>query len=192
MSIHTGRLVFTPADPLYLPQDISSIIERLQNIQFCSTPVPGMNGQHYLLGNRFTQLVSFMGCAPFIQLEPTYEDQPFCHLVVDGPYAQPIFLAGRNTTAPSCARCRKRIPAWRSLIEQWLEQPESYRARCPHCGHAQNPASYNWRQSAGSGRLFLWVENIFPNEAIPSPELLQALEESGPKPVPWSYFYIQD
>jgi hypothetical protein len=192
MTIHTGRLVFTPADPFHLPPDIPAIIERLRRIEFCAEPVSGLNGHHYLLGRRFMQLVSFMGCSPFIHLQPTEDDQPFCHLIVDGPYPEPVFLQGRNTTPPSCEQCRKRIPDWQPLIEQWRRRPQTFLATCPHCGHRQNPVSYNWRQSAGCGRLFLYVENIFPNEAIPSPELLKALEEEERNCLAWSYFYIQD
>jgi hypothetical protein len=123
---------------------------------------------------------------------PSQDGEPFCHLIIDGPHPQPIFLNGKNTTQPSCENCRKRIPQWQPLVDQWLEAPDTFLASCPHCGHQQNPASYNWRQSAGSGRLFLFVENIFPNEAIPSPELLKSLEESDKNGVGWSFFYIQD
>jgi len=192
MTIHTGRLVFTPADPYCVPPDIPAILARLRRIEFCAEALEEMPGQHYLLGARFMQLVSFMGCSPFIRLQPSEDDQPFCHLVVDGPHAEPIFLHGRNTTPPSCEQCRKRIPDWQQLIERWRRQPEGFLAGCPHCGHRQNPLSYNWRQSAGFGRLFLYVENIFPNEAIPSPELLRNLEEGEHDCMPWSYFYIQD
>ncbi len=190
--MHTGRLVLTPQDPFYLPESIDQIIKQLRGIEFCTTSIAGLDGQHYLLGDRFMQLVSFMGCSPFIHLEPTADGAPFCHLIIDGPYPQPIFLQGRNTGSPRCESCRKRIPQWEVLIEQWQRKPESFQARCPHCDHQQSPSTYNWRQSAGSGRLFLCIENIFPNEAIPSPELLKTLESSSTTTIPWSYFYIQD
>lgn len=190
--MHTGRLVLTPQDPFYLPDSTDEIIDRLRSIGFSSAPVEGMDGRHYLLGDRFMQLVSFMGCSPFIHLEPTTDDTPFCHLSVDGPYPQPVFLRGRNTGSPSCESCRKRIPKWEASIEQWQKNPRDFQASCPHCGHQQSPSTYNWRQSAGSGRLFLCIENIFPNEAIPSPELLNSLESSDMTTNPWRYFYIQD
>jgi hypothetical protein len=190
--MHTGRLVLTPKDPFYLPENLDRIIQRLRDIQFCADRIEGLEGRHYLLGDRFMQLVAFMGCSPFINLEPTYDDQPFCHLFIQGPYAQPMFMRGRNTGAPRCESCRKRIPDWDSLLQQWQADPENFRAACPHCGHSQSPAGYNWRQSAGSGRLFLCVENIFPSEAIPSPELLKTLETGENMCLAWSYFYIQD
>jgi hypothetical protein len=138
------------------------------------------------------QLVSFMGCSPFIQMEPNREGEPFCHLWIDGPHPRPVFMRGRNTGSPRCEACRKRIPEWQPLIEPWSADPANYLAVCPHCGHRQNPASYDWRQSAGSGRLFFCIENIFPNEAIPSPELLKTLGSNGPQREPWRFFYIQD
>ncbi|MDJ0806065.1 MAG: hypothetical protein QNJ78_04455 [Gammaproteobacteria bacterium] len=190
--MHTGRLVLTPHDPYYLPDDIDAVIENLRDIQFCADPVADLKGSHYLLGERFMQLVSFMGCSPFIQLEPSPDGEPFCHLFIVGPYPEPVFLRGRNTGAPRCESCRKRIPDWPSQIIQWQQDPGHYQAACPHCAHQQNPAKYNWRQSAGSGRLFLCIENIFPNEAIPSPELMQTLEHSSTAKMPWGYFYIQD
>ena len=190
--MHTGRLILTPQDPFYLPDSIEKILEQLRSIQFCSGAVEGLDGQHYLLGERFMQLVSFMGCSPFIQLEPSQDGQPFCHLIVDGPYPHPVFMQGRNTSSPRCESCRRRIPHWETKIEQWKVAAETFRASCPHCGHQQNPSTYNWRQSAGSGRLFLFIENIFPNEAIPSPELLSTLASSDTKEIPWSFFYIQN
>ena len=190
--MHTGRLVLSPEDPFYLPDSVNRMIEQLRNIQFCRESIPAQNGQHYLLGDRFMQLVSFMGCSPSIHLEPTPDGLPFCHLIIDGPHPSPIFLQGRNTGSPRCECCRKRIPHWQESIEHCRVNPENCLADCPHCGHRQHPLTYDWRQSAGSGRLFLLIENIFPNEAIPSPELLKALASFGKQGVPWSYFYIQD
>ena len=76
-------------------------------------------------------------------------------------------------------------------MDAWSDAPLNHLASCPHCGQRENPATYNWRQSGGVGRLFVMVENIFPQEAIPSDELLSVLrgDESG---MPWSFFYIQD
>jgi hypothetical protein len=51
--------------------------------------------------------------------------------------------------------------------------------------------TYDFRQSAGCGRFFLLLENIFPQEAIPSPALLDALKRAC-QGEPWHYFYQQD
>lgn len=191
-SLHTGRLVLAPSDPFFLPPDTDSILSRLRKMKFCGNPLTDLDGKGYLLGERFMQLINFIGCSPYVQLEPTADNRPFCHLIIDGPYPRPRFLQGRNKAFPRCSNCRKRIPQWETHIAEWSEAAETYQSKCPHCGHQQSPANYDWRQSAGCGYLFLFVENIFPNEAIPSPELLNALQTCSKNSPVWNFFYIQD
>ncbi len=187
--LHTGRLVLTPEDPYYQPSELAPILALLTEIGFISGPLA--EGEYrYLLGENFMRLVSFVGCSPSILLQPGEPGQPFCQLVVDGPSAQPRLLHGKNTVAPRCATCRKRLQNWRSSFEiQRLEGP-GYQAPCPHCGRLQDPMTYDFRQSAGCGRLFLCVENIFPQEAIPAPALLTHLRRVTSQA--WHYFYQQD
>ncbi|MCM8855109.1 MAG: hypothetical protein LC541_02155 [Candidatus Thiodiazotropha sp.] len=189
-TLHTGRLVLTPEDPYQIPKNQSSLFQHLQKIGFIAEGLE-TEGKKFLLGERFLQLVSFMGCSPNIQLEPNSAGKPFCHLIVSGPDPLPQFLKGRNTTPPRCEQCKKRLPDWQTTIQAWKEDPRHFIATCSHCNHRQNPASYNWRQSAGSGRFMLLVENIFPQEAIPSTELLKVLQTTT-RNKSWHYFYVQD
>jgi hypothetical protein len=187
--LHTGRLVLTPEDPYLLPADAESLIASLQRIGLIAQalePGPG-----YLLGERFMQLVTFMGCSPYIRLEPDESGEAFCHLQLDGPHPRPQLLTGKNTQPPRCSACRKRLNDWQASFEAWQAHGDGWQAVCPHCGERQDPASYDFRQSAGCGRLFLFVENIFPQEAIPSSSLLEALKSTS-KGNPWRHFYQQD
>ena len=188
--LHTGRLVLTPLDPHYLPADRSAIVDRLRLVGLIDQALPG-DGERYLLGEQFMQLVTFMGCSPFIRLESDGSDEPFCHLVVMPPSSRPQLVQGKNTRPPRCAACRRRLDGWQQLIEQSLSEESAEPAICPHCGHAQDPFTYDFRQTAGCGRFFLAIENIFPQEAIPSPALLEALLSTTPDK-PWHYFYQQD
>ncbi|MCU7828306.1 MAG: hypothetical protein KZQ85_04505 [Candidatus Thiodiazotropha sp. (ex Myrtea sp. 'scaly one' KF741663)] len=188
--LHTGRLVLTPKDPSYLPNDLAAILEKLQSIGLINGEVPG-EASRYLPGDRFMQLVTFMGCSPSIQLEPSEADEPYCYLTIAGPYESPRLIYGKNTTPPRCESCRKRITDWRTAIKTWRNSMPSCLATCPHCGHQQNPTSYDWRQSAGSGRLFLLIEHIFPQEAIPAPALIDQLCKATDDQ-PWHYFYQQE
>jgi hypothetical protein len=188
--LHTGRLILTPQSPYYIPDDLPGLIAELQNIGFISTPLSG-SLERYLLGENFMQWVTFMGCSPFIQLEPGAPEQPFCHFVVDGPSLRPRLKKGKNTTPPRCSHCRKRLPGWREIFDTWRLQTPGWQANCPHCAQAQDPATYDFRQTASCGRLFLLLENIFPQEAIPAPALLNLLQAaSGDQP--WHHFYQQD
>ncbi|MCU7843697.1 MAG: hypothetical protein KZQ93_07630 [Candidatus Thiodiazotropha sp. (ex Monitilora ramsayi)] len=189
--LHTGRLALTPQDPYYLPADLAPIIEKLSDIEFIHPEISDDNTTGYRLGDRFLQLVTFMGCSPAIQFEPDEAGNPYCHMTVAGPYESPRLLYGRNTTPPRCASCRKRIENWRTFIGHSGNSAPDGLTACPNCGHRQNPTSYNWRQSAGSGRLFLFIENIFPQEAIPATELLTQLSQVSENK-PWHYFYLQE
>lgn len=190
--MHTGRLVLTPRDPYFVPSDMDRLIGRLQDLEFISATITDQEPPAYLLGDRFMQLVTFMGCSPFIRLEPNEENQPFCHFAVLGPFAAPRFILGKNTRPPNCPACRKRVAAWVEILDLWRKDPDGYQTTCPHCGSKHSPVKFNWRQTAGVGRIFFYVENIFPSEAIPSEDLLQALRDCDPSAQAWNYFYIQD
>lgn len=187
--LHTGRLVLTPENPYHQPGDPAPILSLLQKIGFIGEPLVEEE-YRYLLGENFMRLVSFVGCSPSILLQPGEPGQPFCHLVVDGPSAHPRLLYGKNTVPPRCAGCRKRLRNWQASFENWRLEGPGYQAPCPHCGRLQDPATYDFRQSAGCGCLFLRVENIFPQEAIPAPALLTHLRQTTSQA--WIYFYQQD
>ncbi len=187
--LHTGRLVLTPESPYWSPDDPLRIVAVLHEIGFIAGRLEG-SVHRYLLGEHFLQLVTFMGCSPNIRIEPGEPGEPFCHLIVDGPSEHPRLLQGKNTTPPRCAVCRKRLDEWQRIFAVrplYSDQP----AICPHCGYPQAPATYDFRHSGGCGRIFLFVENIFPQEAIPSPELLKHLG-SATADQAWRYFYLQD
>jgi hypothetical protein len=179
--LHTGRLVLTPQDPYRVPQTPQGLFKALRELGLIGACLD--RNQAYLLGEAFMQLITFMGCSPFIRLEPDESGEPFCHLQVDGPLAEPMLLTGKNSLPPRCEACRKRIIDWQKRPGQ--------RATCPHCSHQQDPATYDFKQSAGFGRFLLKIENIFPQEAIPSPRLLDTLQQAC-NGNPWHYFYQQD
>jgi hypothetical protein len=182
-------LVLTPQDPYLLPDEPETILTELHKIGFIEHTLENMPG--YLLGEHFMQLVTFMGCSPYIRLQPNESDVPFCHLRLDGPYPRPKLLHGKNTQPPRCKTCRKRLNDWQARFKSWRSSADHWKARCPHCGDRQDPVTYDFRQSAGCGRLFLFVENIFPQEAIPSPVLLEALKRTCNGDA-WKYFYHQN
>jgi hypothetical protein len=187
--LHTGRLILTPEDPYFVPPQPDAILSSLREIDLIGSPLE--NGQGNLLGEAFMQLVTFMGCSPAIQLEPGKAGEAFCHLLSQGPYPKPRLIEGKNTQPPRCSACRKRINDWRTLFQDWSEKEAGWTFSCPHCHQHQDPAKLDFRQSAGCGRFFLSIENIFPQEAIPSPSLLKTLQQES-EMQPWCYFYQQE
>jgi DNA-directed RNA polymerase subunit RPC12/RpoP len=187
--LHTGRLILTPEDPYFVPNQIDAILHRLEKIGLVGRPLE--NGNGYLLGDAFMQLVTFMGCSPAIRLEPDDSGEAFCHLLSKGPYPKPRLIGGKNTQPPRCNACRKRISDWQGLFQDGSLKEADRLFVCPHCNHPQDPAKLDFRQSGGCGRIFLFIENIFPQEALPSPTLLNALQQESEQQ-PWCYFYQQE
>jgi len=148
--------------------------------------IPGLP-EAFFAGERFLQLVTFMGCSPAIRLEPEGPgDREFCHLRLQKFPEGIRFLYGDNTRPPHCPNCRRRIGEWPSALAGITGQPETPHA-CPHCVIPSPPLEWNWRQQAGFGRIFVRVTPIFPGEAVPIDSLLYDLGEPTP---PWSYFYL--
>ena len=185
----TGGLILTPTDTNASPQ--RSIIEAyLRDSGFIGDRLGASRPDAFLVGDGFLQLITFMGCSPHIELTPPAHGGSFCHVRLRGPYPSPRLLYGRNTLPPSCGQCRKRLPQWREHLADWARSPAAADVLCPHCGHRQRPLDLNWKRSAGAGRLFVQVEDVFPGEAVPVAGFMRGLAQAGG--VEWAYFYVQD
>lgn len=182
-----GRLLFSQGAPV-TNNDVRGLLAQLTDAGFIGQEIsPGT--AEYFTGDRFLQLVTFMGCSPFLKLKPDDESSDdFCRIRILGPYAKSRFLEGRNTRPPRCPGCRKSVEDWRSLVDSWnAGRDTGY--RCPSCSLAVPFTELEWRQNAGSGRLFIEITRIFPGEAVPVQALLDILGSHG---TAWNYFYIQD
>ncbi len=186
MSAHTGRLLLRTQDPFLLPEQ-ALLTARLSEAGLLGTPLEG--GNHaFAVGERFLQLVTFAGCSVRIELSPV-GDAPFCHIRFTGPFQWPVFLSGRNTRPPRCRNCRSPLRNWKETAPAW-DKAAPTSVTCPSCGEASPPWDYDWKEKAGFGRLFIQIEEIFPGEATPTPELMALL--SGSSGCEWRHFYIQD
>lgn len=74
------------------------------------------------------------------------------------------------------------------MVERWWKHRDTSPV-CTGCGHPQNPMDWNWRRKAGFSRLFIGIQEVFPGEAVPVPDLITALQGDG---AAWDYFYVQD
>lgn len=170
--------------------DPQPIIIKLQELNFIGLPLHEVSTSQFLVGNKFLQWITFMGCSPYVELEPNTAGKPFCHVRIAGPWPYPRLCYGSNTKGPCCLKCRKRFLQWRATLDIWEKPAADTVISCAHCGHAQNPVDLNWRREAGLGQLFIMVENIFPGEAGPVSGLLPELKDiTGGY---WEYFYVVD
>lgn len=188
MPNHTGRLVLTTVDPLASP-DQALVAGVLSQAGFIGAPLPGFEDA-FAAGPELLDLLTFAGCAVAVPVHPApASGGPFCYVRLPAPSPAPRLLAGRNTRAPRCSGCRARLRDWRERAPGWRDHPHAGVA-CPACGETRPPWRWDWKQQGGFGRLFVLVEEIFPDEAVPSLRLHDLLTHAcGSR---WRHFYVQD
>ncbi len=188
MPNHTGRLVLTPADPQASP-DRALVIDVLTEAGFIGSPLSGRDDA-YAAGPELLALLTFTGCAVAVPVSPGASSGGiFCHVRVPRSAASPRLVAGRNTRPPRCSGCRARLGDWRERAPGWLDRAQAA-ILCPVCGETRPPWRWDWKQQGGFGRLFVLVEEIFPDEAVPTPRLLDLLTRADGSG--WRHFYVQD
>lgn len=183
----TGSLLLHPADPGAEPPDAPAVARTLAVLGLVGDPLgPPAT---FRAGPDFLRHITFLGCAPHLVLEPPADGgDAFSHVAIAGPFAGPRLVVGTNTGAPRCPACRARFDDWRAALGAWLAAPLSASARCDGCGAVHRPADLDWRQGAATARLFVEVRNVFPGEAVPGEELLQALGRLGAGP--WRHAWV--
>ena len=183
-----GKLVLqAPPDFPHLNQ--AALIDRLVELGLVGADFGDTPGA-YLVGPRFLQLITFLGCSPYLQLEPPADgSDDFCYVVIRGPYQAPRLFAAGNTRPPRCPTCGKGLTEWRRLEPFWVTGGSVKKIDCLSCGHSASPAELDWRRKAGFGHYFIEIRGVFPEEAVPLPALLDFLRGDG---APWRYFYLQE
>jgi len=129
------------------------------------------------------QLVSFMGCSPFIQLDPPEDGSSrFCQVHFNGPFDQPRIIQGGNRRPPRCPRCRRPLPDWQAQITSGSGPAHP----CPYCNTPLTLADLSWGTRAGIGRFFIEVWEIYQGDAVPVEALMAGLRGDG---AAWHYFW---
>ena len=178
-------MLLLPRDP-YQAIASDELRRTLRAAEFLSEPLPAEDGRAFFVGTRFFEWLTFAGCAVRMPLRPPADGGAFCHVRLPDPPDRPVLLHGRNTRPPRCPDCRAPRRSWREP-----QPPEALVLwTCPACGATRPACDWDWKESAGCGRSVVWIEEVFPGEASPSPALLRILEPlSGG---PWRHCYVQD
>ena len=181
MSAFTSNasLIIHPGDPNWLPDNFEEVTTSLRNTGLIAGKLPDKN-QSYFVGDKFLDLIAFMGCSPNINLTQQDDPNKFCFIkLITKP--EVTVLTSQHTHSPHCPYCKK-------PEKDWLNVMTDTALKCSSCGRVSAPWNYNWRKSAGFGRFFIEVTEIYPKEAIPQPSLLSALEQQHG--TSWEYFYL--
>jgi hypothetical protein len=142
----------------------------------------GFDGEiHYAAGPRFRDLVVF-GISPGPQGREL-------HVSVSETAEEPSFLGATHAQPPRCRRCRRTFADWRAQLAAWQREGRRHSWNCPGCGQAVGPHELDWDHTGGIARYSLDVWGIRQNAAVPSAELLAALERLTLEK--WDYLYYR-
>ncbi len=194
-SLHTGRMVLTPADPLQAA-DQATTNALLRETGLAGAPRDGGGGLH--AGAALATLVGFTGCAVRFDNIETAVTIVGPWLLIPSTSPAPRLLWGRNSRPPRCPACAAPLRPWQERLPMPGVSSDlpgrSCDARaslcCDACDSAHAIHHWHWGRHAGAGRSLVLIEEVFPGEARPLPALMQALVGLGVGP--WSFFYVQD
>ena len=197
MAVH--KLLLYPAKPDCPLAATDSLAEELQSIGLIGASFGCKSERRYRTGDRFLQLITFLGCSPAIELDPpadkseretACENGRLCHIRLSRTLSGPRFRADRQMPPPRCPQCRKPELQWRELIDRWRDTPGETRWSCRECGYHGQLFDLNFRKSGGFGNTFIEIWGIYPSEAVPGDSLLSKLK--GLTGVDWNTMYIKD
>ncbi len=175
-------LVLHPEDIHAAPDDQPALVASLHALQLIAEPLQHQTG--YLTGDGFLQLITFLGCMPYVELQETQDDKEFCFVRFTQITPQATLLTGRNTARPRCPQCHAALIHWQPFAQTW---PDS--RPCPKCDANIAADQIRWRENAGLGRFFIKIAGIHPSEAVPSDALLNHLQLTTG--LSWRWFYVQ-
>lgn len=185
-----NKLILHPTAPSAMPIARQATTAALHAIGLTGERFQLDGRQHFLPGDRFLSLVTFLGCSPAIEIAPagadTLEEDAragrFCHILIGDPLPVPQLRVGSNSRT-RCPACQK---TWAPFPDGY-HGPDTVVVLCPRCHERHIASQLRWRRTAGVARLFIEIWGIYPGEAIPGDNLisrLSALTDSS-----WAWFY---
>ena len=177
-----SRLLFSPEDPAQFV-DMTQLLQCLTQLELVT--LPSYRENHYLPGDSFISLITFLGCSPNISLQPDVSDTVDSHCFISLITAtdETECLGYTRHCHPKCPHCRKRIADWKTT--DW-QQPGAL-CHCDKCGKETAYAHLNWKHECAFGRCGFSIANIYPHEAVPTDQLLEKLQQQTG--IVWGYAY---
>ncbi len=111
-----------------------------------------------------------------------------CTVAMPEPGQDIAFLSMGNVESPSCKSCHYLLEKWPDMVTAWYTNKHDYFWHCPECGALQRPWELDWSHTNAFANYSVEITGVHYGEAVPSPELLEALHQCAG--TPWSYFYF--
>ncbi len=179
------QLVLTPGNIQYSPDNIPGLLDDLKKAGLISAAIGELSSYHFKTGEKFSDLISFLGCSPSI---PESNKPDGLSITFKFYNSGARFMGGKNVSSPRCLKCKHQFSDWRKLLQQWQDNNNKL-ITCPDCNHETLIPGLNWRYRAAFASCAIIIDEISEGVALPADALLNILKNfSG---CSWHYFYRQ-
>ena len=182
------KLVLHPQDAHFSLTSWAGLITHMREIEFLDKPFNQKEQNRFLVGERFLQYMTFMGCSPSVELTPPMDGSlDFCHIHFSEIVPESQFRCASQNVFSRCPQCRKRINNWAQAVSIWSKDSSAVTFNCDKCAEQVSLYQLGWRHTAGFARMFIDVYSIYPQEVIPTDQFFSLLESQTK--AQWDYFY---
>ena len=182
MSDH--KLIVHPVNAWAILHDPPQLLDALKGQGLIGLSFNYLGDLHFRPGPRFAELLVFRGEAPSAEAA-----KEAYHVGLVETTALPTFLGAVNAQGPVCSACQARIADWKDQLLAWQTERQRYTWRCAKCSQPLAWERLEWGSTGGVARYSLEVCGIPEGAAVPSAELLSALERETREP--WRFFYYR-
>jgi len=136
----------------------------------------------FLAGDRFFQSISFLGCSPSIALQPQ-QGEVYLRIEISS-FVRPVLFCAPRAHTPLCRHCG------RPFLEDWplrINQSTDGNMVCKSCDLPNRIEQLNFRRRACYSRSVVAFSPVFESEAVPSEQLMQALQSEFATPFRYAY-----
>lgn len=195
MSVH--KLLLVPADRSIL-LDQSTLTDTLTTIGLIGNKLSIDKPPAYQAGEKFLQLITFLGCSPSIQIDPPANMNELAQACQTGKLCHVRLVCNSKSlryrcntgVIPRCPHCRAIDNRWHDYLNRWSSNPEIIEWQCAECMGESTIHTLNFRKQAAFIRDCIEIRGIYPSEAIPGEILMDTLRNMTD--CGWQVFYIKD
>jgi len=180
-------LVFCPVSGEVLEVNQDTLLAALQKTGLITnTPLPASSTRttDYPAGERFLDLIIFMGCSPAVQLKPGEQGSAYCYISFQQHPAPGRLYAGSQSRPARCGQCK--APLETNQLFDCLGKQSL--PTCCQCQEKLDWSDITWNKTIGLAHDAIVIHNIFPHEAVPADELICTINNTSG--ISWRYFYI--
>lgn len=136
-----------------------------------------------LMSKAFPHCLSYAGCSPYLRLSPIHDDCALAdctRLWIQVSDTLQVYGPKNQAVKAFCPVCETRQAVHFSTKEGW---------RCSCCEAAIPISALSLRKNVGTGRCFIHISPVFPNEARPTSYFLNLLQSHLSPKDEWRFFY---